>query len=143
MWQLNSHRFAIEEFHFDLQIGNEVIDGIPQNFPAQMSLLEVGRVHEVVTVSISVEKFHLDFIDIDFLDGIGRTEAVFEHGASPQVAQFGLNEGTQVTRGAVLDAENGMQIVIVLDDHAGTKLRSGDRHYRVRLLKRVRRKSAA
>jgi hypothetical protein len=28
----------------------------------------------------------------------------------------------------VLDAENGVQIIVVLDDHAGTKLGGRDRH---------------
>ena len=137
MRQLNAHRFTIEEFHFDLQVGNQVIHRVTQNFPAQMGLLEIGGVHEVVAVSIRVEELHLNFIDVDLLDGIGRTEAVFEHGARPQVAQFCLNEGAQVARSAVLDAENRMQIVVVLDDHAGAKLGGGDSHCWVSLLEKL------
>ena len=45
---------------------------------------------------------------------------MLEHGAGAQVAQLGLDEGAQVAGRAVLDAENGVQIIVVLDDHAGT-----------------------
>jgi hypothetical protein len=45
-----------------------------------------------------------------------------------------LDESAQVTGGAVLDAENGVQIIVVLDDHAGAKLGGGDSHCWVSLL---------
>ena len=86
------------------------------------------RVHEVVAVAVGVEELHLDFVDVDLLDGIGRAEAVLEHGAGAQVAQLGLDEGAQVAGRAVLDREHGVQIIVVLDDHAGTKLCGRDRH---------------
>jgi len=53
---------------------------------------------------------------------------VFEHGAGSQVAQLGLNKCPQVAGGAVFDAEDGVQIIVVLDDHARTKLGGRDRH---------------
>ena len=53
---------------------------------------------------------------------------MFEHGAGSQVAQLGLDEGAQIARGAVFDAEDGMQIIVVLDDHAGTKLGGRNGH---------------
>jgi hypothetical protein len=45
---------------------------------------------------------------------------MLEHGAGAQVTQLGLDEGAKVAGGAVLNAEDGMQIIVVLDDHAGT-----------------------
>src|SRR5205814_1120956 len=73
-------------------------------------------------------EFHVDLIYVDLLDGVGRAEAVLEHGAGAQVAELGLNEGAQVTRGAVLHFEDGVQLPVVLDDHARTHLGCWDRH---------------
>jgi len=53
---------------------------------------------------------------------------MFEHGAGTKIAQLGLDEGTKVAGRAVFDAEYGMQIIIVLDDHAGAQLSGRDRH---------------
>src|SRR6202521_289009 len=44
------------------------------------------------------------------------------------MAQFRLDESAEVARGAVLNAENGMQVIVVLDDHAGTELCCLNRH---------------
>jgi hypothetical protein len=55
-------------------------------------------------------------------------EAVLEHGSGTQVAQLGLDKGAQVAGRAVLDGEYGVQIIVVLDDHAGTQLGGRDRH---------------
>src|SRR6202521_3115109 len=44
------------------------------------------------------------------------------------MAQFRLDESAEVARGAVLNAENGMQVIVVLDDHAGTELGCWNRH---------------
>jgi hypothetical protein len=38
----------------------------------------------------------------------------------------------------VLDAEHGMQIIVVLDDHAGAKLGGGNRHATDNLLEEFR-----
>jgi hypothetical protein len=53
---------------------------------------------------------------------------MLEHGAGTQVAELGLDESTQVARSAVLNAEHGMQIIVVLDDHAGAHLGRRNRH---------------
>src|SRR5450759_2952685 len=53
---------------------------------------------------------------------------MLEHGAGSQVAQLSLDEGAQVARGTVFDAEHGMQVVVVLNDHAGTELGRWNRH---------------
>ena len=45
---------------------------------------------------------------------------MLEHGAGAQVAQLGLDEGAKIAGRTMLDAENGMQIIIVFDDHSGT-----------------------
>ena len=58
---------------------------------------------------------------------------MLEHGAGAEVAQFGLDEGAQVAGGAVFDLEDQVQLVVVLDDHAGTHLGGGNRH-RLKLL---------
>ena len=87
---------------------------------AEMQLLVVLGVHEVVVVAVGVEKLHLHFVDGDLLDGIAGAEAVLEHGAGAQIAQLGLDERPQVAGGAMLDAEDRVQIVVVLDDHART-----------------------
>ncbi len=78
------------------------------------------------------------FVDDDLLDGVGRAEAVLEHGAGTQVAQLGLDEGAQVAGRAVLDPEHGVQIIVVLDDHAGTQLGGGNRHATDNLLRKLR-----
>ena len=68
------------------------------------------------------------FVDSDLLDGVAGTEAVLEHRSGAQVAQLGLDEGAQIARGTVLDAEHGMQVIVVLDDHAGAHLGGWNRH---------------
>src|SRR5580704_11153094 len=126
--QLNAHGLAIEEFDLDFQILDQVINGAAQNILGEMRLLVVRRVHEVVVVAVGIEELHVDFVDVHLLDGVGRAETVFEHGAGTQVAQFGLNEGPQVAGRAVFDGKNRVQIIVVLDDHAGTQLGGRDRH---------------
>ena len=59
---------------------------------------------------------------------------MLEHGAGFEVAQLGLDEGAQVAGRAVLDLEDHVQLVVVLDDHARTKLSGGNRHKSVQLL---------
>ncbi len=53
---------------------------------------------------------------------------MLKHGPGADVAQFGLDESAQIAGGAVFHLENQVQLVIVLDDHAGTHLRGGNRH---------------
>ena len=53
---------------------------------------------------------------------------MLEHGAGAKIAQFGLDEGPQIAGSPVLDAEYGVQIIVVLDDHAGAQLCGRDRH---------------
>ena len=100
-----------------------------------MRLLEVLCVHEVVVVAVVVEVFHGHFIDVDFLDRVRRAEAMLEHGAGAQVAQLGLDERAQVAGRAVFYAEDGVQIIVVLDDHARAKLGRWNRHAAEVLLK--------
>src|SRR6185437_6425862 len=93
-----------------------------------MRLFEVLGVHKVVTVAVVVQIFHFHFVHGDLFNGIRRAEAVLEHGAGAQVAEFGLDEGAKIARRPVLDAEHGVQVVVVLDDHAGAELGRGNRH---------------
>ena len=53
---------------------------------------------------------------------------MLEHGAGTEVAQLRLDESAEVAGGTVLDAEYGMQVIVVLDDHAGTELGRWNRH---------------
>src|ERR1700743_2348082 len=92
-----------------------------------MSLLVVLRVHEIVVVSIVVEKLHGNFVHHHAINLTGGTEAVLEHGARAQVPQLGLDKGAQVAGRTMLDRKNGMQLIVVLDDHARTHLCGGDR----------------
>src|ERR1700690_2014173 len=93
-----------------------------------MGLLVVLGIHEAIIVAVAVQELHVDLIDVDLLDRVGRAEAVFEHGAGAQVAQLGLDKGAEIAGGTVLDGEHGMQIIVELNDHAGTELGRGNRH---------------
>src|ERR1019366_9633080 len=93
-----------------------------------MQLLVILNVHEVIIVAVGVEELHLHFVDGDPFDGIAGAESVLEHGSSTEVAQFGLDEGAQVSRGAVFHAEHRVQLIVMLDDHAGTHLCGWNRH---------------
>ena len=53
---------------------------------------------------------------------------MLEHGTGAQIAQLRLDKRAQVPRRAVLHAEHRVQLIVVLDDHAGTHLCGGDRH---------------
>src|SRR5271170_7035306 len=53
---------------------------------------------------------------------------MLEHCAGAQVAQLGLDEGAEVAGGAVLDGKDGVEFVVVLNDHARTHLGGGNRH---------------
>jgi hypothetical protein len=44
------------------------------------------------------------------------------------VRRLGLDEGAQVAGGAVLDCKDRVQLIVELDDHAGTHLGGGHRH---------------
>ena len=59
---------------------------------------------------------------------------MLEHGARLEVAQLGLDKRTQVARRAVLHGKDRVQLVVVLDDHAGTHLGGGNRHEELLLL---------
>src|SRR5580698_5893279 len=53
---------------------------------------------------------------------------MLEHGAGTQIAELGLDERAQVSRGPMLNGEDRVQLVVVLDDHARTHLCGGNRH---------------
>ena len=126
--QLDADRLAIKKFHLNLKVWRQVIDRIAEGIAREMRLLVVFRVHEVVVITVAVEELHVLFIDVHLLDGIGGTETVLKHGSGAKVAQFRLYKGTQISWRAVLYAEHGMQIIVVLDDHAGTELGGWNRH---------------
>src|ERR1700730_5106845 len=53
---------------------------------------------------------------------------MLEHGSGAQITKLGLNESAQVAGGAMLHAEDSVQLIVVLDDHARTHLGGGNRH---------------
>ena len=137
MGKLNPDRLPIKKLNLDLEIGNQVVNCVTQDVAPKMGLLVVFGVHEVVVITIVVEVLHLDLIHSDLFDRIGRTEAMFKHGAGTKIAQLGLDESAKIARRAVLNAKHRMQIIIVFDDHARAKLSSRNRHCWVELLKRI------
>src|SRR6185437_627617 len=65
-------------------------------------------------------EFHL--IHDGALDEFLRAEPVIDDRAGAQAAHFRLHGATLVSRRPVLDAENGVKVALVLNDHAGTQL---------------------
>ncbi len=126
--QLDPDRLAVEVAHLDLQICGEVLDRIAQRGAIEHGLLVVHRIHEVVIIAVGVEELHGDFVHDHLFDGVGGAEAVLEHGAGFEVAQFGLDEGAKVAGRAVLDFEDRVKLVVMLDDHARAELGGGNRH---------------
>src|SRR5581483_8906091 len=93
-----------------------------------MQLLVIFGVHEVIIVAVGVQKLHLHFVNHDLLDRVAGTEPVLKHSSGAQVPQFSLDECAKVAGGAVFHTEYRMQVVIVLNDHAGTQLGGWNRH---------------
>ena len=93
-----------------------------------MGLLVGLGIHEVEIVAVAIEKLHINFIDDDLVDWVGRAKTVLEHRAGAQVAQLGLDKRAQIARSTVLNAEHRVQIIVVLDDHARTQLCGWNRH---------------
>ena len=126
--QLDAHRLAVEKFHFDLQIGDQIIHRIAEHLSSQMYLLIVFSVHEAISVVVAVQVLHLDFIYIDSFNGIAGAVTVLKHRVRAQVAQLGLNKCPQVAWRAVFHTEHRVQVIIMFDDHAGTKLGGWNGH---------------
>src|SRR5690349_1854180 len=107
-----------------------------------MDLLIRFGVHEVIVIAILVEILHRDLIHHDAVDRIRRPKAIFEHRIGAQVSQLRLDKGAKVAGGAVLDAKDKVQVLVVLDDHTRTHLCGWNGHSKISLLTLVRNKSA-
>ncbi len=128
--QLDADGLAVVEADLDEQVGREVLDGVAERVALERGLLVGVLVHEVVVVAVVVEELHLDGVDVDAVDGVGRAEALGVHGAGADVLELGLDEGAQVAGRAVLDREDQVEVVLELDDHAGAHLCGGNRQER-------------
>ena len=126
--QFNAYGFAVKEFNFDLKIGSQVVHRIAEDVSIEMNLLVILSVHETVVAAVCVKEFHVNLVNVNSVDGVGGTEAVLEHGSGAQIAQLRLNERAQIAWRAVLDAEDRVQVIIVLDTHARTELGRWNRH---------------
>jgi hypothetical protein len=62
------------------------------------------------------------FVEDGFFDLVLRRKPVLHHGAGAQLAHFDLNETAQVPGGAVLHFEDGIELIVELDYHAGAQL---------------------
>ncbi len=74
-------------------------------------------------VALFVEVLEFDFVQDGAVHKFFGAEAVVDHDAIAQIFQAGLHRAALVARGAVIGAENGIELALVLDDHAGAKLR--------------------
>jgi hypothetical protein len=125
--QLDAYGLPVVEADLDEEVGGEVVHGVAERIAFEGGLLIGVLVHEVVVFAVVVEELHLDGLDVDTVDGVGRAEALGVHRAGADVLQLGLDEGAQVAGRAVLDGEDEVQVVFEFDDHAGAHLCGGDR----------------
>jgi hypothetical protein len=126
--QFDAHRLAVVKTDCNRQVRQQIVHRVAQSLALQVGLLEGLHVHEVVVVPIVVQELHLDFVNDDALNGVGRTEALDEHRAGADVAKLGLDERAEVTRRAVLHREDEVEVILELDNHARAHLRGGNRH---------------
>ena len=127
----NAHWLAFVKFDADGKIGDEVVSGVAESVFVQGDLFVSLQVHEVVAAIVGIEEFEFDFVHDGALDEIFSAEAIIDNRAGAEIAHLGLHGAALVARGAVLDAENGVEVAFVLDDHAGAQL---CRFYHLRLL---------
>ena len=73
-------------------------------------------------VALVVEILEFDFVQDGAVHEFFRAEAVIDHGAGAQVFHARLHGAALVARRAVIGAENGEKLALVLDHHAGAKL---------------------
>ena len=102
--------------------GDQVIGRLAEIFLVDMDLLEGFRVHEVVGVALVVEVLELHLVHDGPLDELLGAEPVIHDRAGAQVFHLGLHGAALIARGAVLGAEHGEELALVLDDHTGPKL---------------------
>ena len=84
--QLNAYRLVVVELDLDLQIRRQILHRIAESVALQMCLLVALGGHEIVVIAVAIEELHVNFIDYDPVDRIGRAKTVLEHGPGAQVA---------------------------------------------------------
>ena len=95
---------------------------VAEEILGQVHLLEGLGVHEIEVLAVVVQIFHLVLLERGLFDLVFGAEAVLDHGAGAELAHLYLDEAAQVARCAVLHLENGIQLAVPLDHHAGTHL---------------------
>jgi len=109
-----------------INCGNKVLGGVAQQILHQVHLLVVLRVHEIVVFAVVVQVLHFLLFEQRLLHLVLGREAMLGHGAAAQAAHSDLHEPSQIAGGAVIHAENGVQLVVELDDHPRAQLCCGN-----------------
>src|SRR5258708_13560873 len=73
-------------------------------------------------IGLVVEVLEFDFVEDGAVNELFRAEPVIDHDSVPEVFQARLHGAALVAGRAVVGAENGEKLALVLDHHAGTKL---------------------
>src|SRR6202040_1594775 len=94
-----------------------------QDVGAKANLIEGFGIHEVIAFGIAIEVFKFDIIEDRALDGILSAEAVVDDGPAAQAAHLGGHGATLISRRAMIDAVDGVQVPFMQNNHSWTQLR--------------------
>jgi hypothetical protein len=89
---------------------------------AQMNLLVCFRVHEMKIFAFVVQILKFNLVENGSLHKFLGTKLVVHDGSVAQVPHFSLHRPALVSWRAVIDAEDGIQLTVVTDNHARAKL---------------------
>jgi hypothetical protein len=120
--EFDSHGLAFVELDRDLEVRNQVVDGITEDFLGEVHLLVILNVHEVIVFAVVVQILEFMIFHDGPLHLVFGREAMLTHGTAAQVAHFDLHEASEVARRPVGHAEDRVQIIVELDDHARAQL---------------------
>src|SRR5438128_10451821 len=82
-----------EQIHFSEEVLGDAVQylvSISENFLAEVNLLVVLGIHEIVIAAVFIEIFHLALVQHGSLDAIFRAEPVIDDRSRAQFAQFRL-----------------------------------------------------
>src|SRR6185312_10160722 len=66
--------------------------------------------------------FHFHLVEDRLLDLVFGRKTILDHGSALEVAHLRLNEAAKIAGRPVIDAEDRVQVVVVLDHHTWTHL---------------------
>jgi hypothetical protein len=75
---------------------------------------------------LTIEILHRFAIQGDLHDAVVGGEVPFKHGAGAEVTEFGADEGLPLGMSRMVCVNNGVQLTVNLDDHAGTEVVAGN-----------------